>query len=219
MDFETYKKYIIIYSRVFDFLADINEKSIALPKDVKEAIIQTLRAWMDEYPTSSADDGITQVMPLSADMFSVLKISEVNLLATQEELAGQAELVKQEILNLGLSLKELRRAYPQLFVPKVTNSADMLTDYIKDPSGKTVTPFDFWRDCVEVYLLKFLKGKSNADIATKHNFKSSKSGTPRARLSVVATMLTETENLIKTVKSNQFPPATLSGSRQPTLLN
>jgi hypothetical protein len=219
MDFETYKKYIIIYSRVFEALADINEKSIALPKDVKEAIIQTLHAWMDESPNSSNYDGISQVMPLSADMLSALKVDEVNLLATQEELVEQAELVKQEIIKLGRSLKELRRAYPQLFIPKVTNSADMLTDYIKDPSGKTVTPFKFWRDCVEVYLLKFLKGKSNADIATKHDFKSSKSGTPRARLSVVATMLTETENLIKTVKSNLFPPTTLSGSRQPTMLN
>ena len=96
--------------------------------------------------------------------------------------------------------------------------AIVLTDFIYDPDGEIVYPFNFWRDCIDVYSLKHRKGYTNGNIARNHIFKSSNSIDDRARLQLVANMLIETNKILDAISNNQFPPMTLSAGKQPTMI-
>lgn len=171
---------------------------------------------MDDAP-SSLDEGYDVHTPLPLDCLK--SIDNVDLSATEDDLCRQAELVKQEIIESGKLMRKFSREIKSVNPEKRIPSSFMLTDYIRDRDGGIVEPFEYWRDCVEVYLLKHLNGKSNASIATAYTLRSSDSGTMRARQALIAGMLNETEKLMSVVASNQFPPTTLRGTKQPTMIS
>lgn len=141
-----------------------------------------------------------------AELYKSLRDIDFN--SDLETLTKQAEAVKNEII-------ECYKIYHSMH----EDDFPSFVDFIRDPTGKIVYPFDFWSDCWEVYRRKYLLNHSNYNIARSYHFKSSKAGTDRQRDDLVAKMLVETEKLIQSVLQKRFPPKILKGGKQPTMIN
>jgi len=232
MDFETYKAKIQGFATCFVLLGIIrNFKEEMFEKgtfsDVKNEVTSSILGMMtgDEFSTPKI------FMPVPVEMLESIK--NVNLAADLKTLTQQAEAVKQEIILhgklLGISTRATKMPHVSpgtLLAPEskgtVIDDLPMtvkITDYIRNPAGKIVNPFDFWQDCIEVYLLKHLHKLSNPKIAKAYTFKTSATAQGRQREQVVANLLDETERLRKAVLKNTFPPMTLSAGKQPTMIN
>lgn len=220
MDFTDYRARLLAFHRVFItlfFVPDMNKMFTSEQlKNVSEIIIPTLRDWM---ANPSEEDYIPNPnIPLT----DALKITEletlkkVNLGADLDTLTKQAEAVKNEIIGFGVFLKLLSQQ-PHVQGHKIP---DVLrrTDFIRTPEDKIIYPFNYWEDCVEVYIRKYFFGNSNEKTASEYVFKTSSSGTRRAKLKLVADMLSEIEQLKKSIVQNSFPPKKLSGSKQPRII-
>ena len=217
MEFTEYQARLSAFQRVFIMLFMVPDMKKKLDSSQYESsrkiIISFLRDWMTN--PSDSDYIKNEPFPLidlvkSAELSS---ISSVNLAADLETLTEQAEAVKKEIISLG----KIFSSMPSMFRTKVVPKLYQITDYIRTPGGEIVKPFDYWEDCVEVYLRKYLFGKSNEKTAEGYIFKTSGSDTPRAKQSLVSKMLAEIELLKEAVANNEFPPQKLSGSKQPSM--
>ena len=137
-------------------------------------------------------------------------IYDVNLLADIDTLEQQAEALKNEIVAIGKALRD------SAIMSEDWNHF-VFTDFIRTSVGKVVYPFEYWEDCAEVYMNKYLFHHNNDWIAREYTFKTSTSASPRARLQLVSDMLSEADLLIDAVHSRRFPPKVLSGSKQPSM--
>jgi hypothetical protein len=140
-----------------------------------------------------------------------ITLGDINLLADTDTLIKQAEAVKNEIISIG-------NDYRESYTKSENRLKYLLTDYIRNPDGKIVYPFKYWEDCVNVFIDKHLFHKSNEVIADKYSFKSSKSGTQRAKLKLVSDMLFEFNRLVEAAHNNRFPPMVLKGKEQLRML-
>jgi hypothetical protein len=153
-------------------------------------------------------------------------INYINLVADKDTFTHQVEALTQEIIQLRKHATYETVLYPCLVSelrgsPEVKIEASRVSrmnDYIRDPLGNIVYPFDFWEDCIEVCMRKRFRNHSNGKIAQRYSFKSSNCRSDRARLQLIADMLYETDRIISAVKDNQFPPLTLSTGKQPTMI-
>ncbi len=213
MNFETYKAKLLSFGMIFLILKMAPGGKDRLSRAYKDAFVSGFRTWMDDPAEDFPVIGVT--IPLSAERLTTIK--RVNLAADPETLMRQAEAVKNEIIAHGKLVNIMVRTYKADKVSLL--DIGCVTDFIRDPSGKIVYPFDYWHDCIEVFISKHLYAHSNGKIAKDFKFKTTTSTAVRQRQQVVADMLAETERLIKAASSGHFPPLTLSGTKQPTMIN
>lgn len=211
MDFKDYKARLLSFGRIFLMLSMIPNLKDKLSSDDKKGFVSDLRNRMEDPRRLDYIPGV----PVTLQVKMLTTIKSVNLAADIETLTQQAEAVKNEIIEHEKILKEALYKIKIEGVPHVA----VITDFIRDPTGKIVYPFDYWRDCVEVYLRKNFYGHSNGKIAKNSKFKTTDATIGRQREKVVADMLAETERLIKAVSTDCFPPSILRGKRQPTMIN
>jgi hypothetical protein len=233
MDFLTYKARIQGFASCFVMLSIVRAFKEEMFKPgafqaVKDEVASTFRKMMAEAEFRNSQ----KIMPLPAEVLESIK--NVNLFADMETLVQQAEAVKQEIISLGKFIGVQSRKFKvpylstgTLLFPeskgKIIDDLPMwekITDYIRDPAGKIVSPFAFWEDCIEIYLLKHLHKLSNYKIARKQmTIKTSETAPGRQREKIVSEYLAETERLREAVRQNMFPPMTLSAGKQPSMIN
>jgi len=219
MDFTDYKARLFAFLRVFIILLTIPDMKEKITKQnlkqYRETMISTLRNIM---ANPSESDYINNVPVLLTEYlkFSEMKsINNVNLAADLETLTQQADAVKNEIIFLGKLFSNI----PKKFLPDKTLTIVLMTDFIRTHGGKKIVyPFDYWEDCVEVYLRKCFYENSNETIAKEYGFKTSTSTTMRAKQKLVADMLTELDHLKEAVLHNNFPPKLLNGTKQPSMI-
>jgi hypothetical protein len=221
MDFKNYKAKLATFEYIFGNLNSFPKIARVikpeLSKNFKKTFISAMRDKMAN-PSSGEDDYPSNFfIPLPVDSLTSLK--NVNLAADLETVNQQAEAVKKQIIEL----KKLVMIPPQEFDPEFwtedpTPQSFKITDFIRNSGGKIVYPFDYWNDCVEVYLRNLLNN-SNGKIASDYKFKTSISDRKRAKLKLVADMLDEINHLKEAVKSKSFPPKVLNGNKQPRMIN
>lgn len=212
MDFKTYRAKIIAFHRVFEMLGNYKQTEIENPSGVtkrgKELFADSIRGLISQstiIDTENCFYGSCSVGPLSS-------LDDVNLEADLETLEKQAEAVKDEIIQLG--------KFCSLCIhTKKVGGVLTFTDFIRSPRGEIVYPFNYWTDCIEVYLRKFLKKQTNGRIANNYNFISTKGNNERAKLALIVKLLEEIAILIESVESRKFPPLTLRGGKQPSMIN
>ncbi|BCG46836.1 hypothetical protein GEOBRER4_n1649 [Citrifermentans bremense] len=246
MDFPEYKARIVGFHRILMFLWMIQENNYPLSDLQKKRLVQEfvplLRQWcsspqesdylphvelsvatyLEIYRTNNDPDTALEDTPFVPDNLSTLtpgvlkSLKHVDLMGDIDTLTRQAEVVKQEIIAHGKVMRvlfdysnELNGEKPPLL--------SLVKDFIRDKNGKILYPFEYWRDCVEVWMKKFFHNHSNERIAKEFNFSTSSSGTLRARQKLVSDMLSEVNDLIDLLKSNKFPPKILSGTKQPSV--
>lgn len=226
-DIETYKAKINAFAVCF---AMLTFKGELFMEGQFEAVRGKLVRSMREIMSDESFVTPTRNIPVPIEM--LMSLNAVNLAADLETITSQAEAVKQEIIALGKCCAFLARAIkvPRLVTgtlltpeskDRVVDDIPMtekFTDYIRDPAGKVVYPFDFWEDCIEVYWLKHFYKLSNGRIAKKYHFKTSATAPGRQREKVVTVFLAEAERLKETVLQNKFPPVTLSAGKQPIMI-
>lgn len=231
IDFPEYRAKLIDYMQVFKMLSSVDQGQM---KDISEKSVSRLRQLMKGGPSLTKAD---QELPKAADgqppRFSCLDQMRVSAAwlgrleagkrlrvdAGPDDLEKQAEAVKQEIIE---TVTAYQRERMKAARGKQSAQYDrfFITDYIRDSNGKPVYPFFFWKECVEVYLLRFYKGVSQTKMKD-YQFATTASGTTggdkRATANCVKSMVEEVEKLKAAVKNNEFPPRLLYGSKQPRL--
>lgn len=144
-------------------------------------------------------------------------LKNVNLMSDLETLTKQADAVRDEIIAHGNYLRLFYENDRSNKSHTVFN-ANNLTDFIRTQSGKIVYPFNFWEDCIEVWLRKLVYRHSNEKIASEYTFKTSTSAAMRAKMKLVSDMLSESRELAELAEHARFPPKILSGLKQPTIV-
>lgn len=219
MDFAEYRAKIVSFHKVFGQFGDgFPEPGKDIPAHLwdfcKDGIFKSCRSLMINSQAYGGHYFSKKQLSLYhyIDMNFFKPIYDVNLLADIDTLEQQAEALKNEIITIGKALRD-SDIYPEDW------NHFAFTDFIRTSGGKVVYPFEYWEDCAEVFMAKHLSGHSNEKIAKEcgSRFKTSTSNTQRARLKLVADMLTEAGLLIEAVLHNQFPPKVLSGSKQPSM--
>jgi hypothetical protein len=210
MDHETYRTKIIVFQEAFSLLENAKEAaSVEWERDKSLALAMKIREMLIHGKTNIPDIAI--LLPVG----KIQSLKDFDMLADSETVARKAEAVKQEIMEVSNRYK-LYSSYA--YVDSIYEVCRNI-DFIRNPSGKIVEPFDYWEDCIEVYLMKYIDGLSNRKIADKFKFKTSATAPGRQREKLVSDLLAETEKLIQAVRDNIFPPMTLSAGKQPTMIN
>jgi hypothetical protein len=221
MDFTDYKAKLASFESIFNNLnffptweRIIGHENL---KNFKKSFTSAMRDKMTNPPEGEEGNPSNFFLPLSVDSLTTLK--DINLAADLESVTLQAEAVKRQIIEIKKRVTIPPQKFdPELWTEDPTPQSFKITDFIRNSHGKIVYPFDYWNDCVEVYLRKHLLGNSNEMIA-KYNFKTQReNATKRAKLKLIADMLEEIKVLIEVVKSKTFPPKVLNGTKQPSMI-
>jgi hypothetical protein len=216
MDFAEYKAKMIAFHRTFLILdLDPNREIMTTQnqKSLTDIIILTVRHWMASAANGDYVGNIHVMLTDYLELVELDSIKKVDLNADENTLLIQAEAVKKDIILHGRLVKAMSRNTSPDLLPGVF----VMNDFIRSPSGKIIYPFDYWEDCTETYIRKHFLHHSNERITRDYSFKTSLSGTQRAKLDLVARMIDEISLLKKTIYSNQFPPRKLKGAKQPSL--
>ncbi len=208
MDHDTYRAKILAFEEIFKLLGELKE--VATDElEKKESLSTKIRYMLSHEDTTIPDIGV--LLPVE----KIQSLKNFDMFADSETLMAQAEAVKQEIIELSREFKSYSSSVIVDGKPGIYRNID----YIRNPDGKIVAPFDYWEDCLEVYLLKILRKLSNKKITELYVFKSSAASPGRQRERFVSECLVESERLMESVKNNAFPPKTLPAGKQPTMTN
>jgi hypothetical protein len=224
MKFQLYKERVLCFGRAFRELDDCVKPSRKTEED--QEVRSYIHAQMHN-PLGSFEKRIfTEPFSLHTEYWRFLpSLQAVDLLADMETIKQQAEAVKNEIITHCSQVREMMyrgRKEEKLQTPigpmpfpwHVT-----FVDFIHNQNGEIVYPFDFWEDCIEVYMMKHLDGMSNKKIAEKYHFKSSAVRGGRQGEELVSKCLDETNRLTEALRNNDFPPLVMRGTKQPILIN
>lgn len=231
MEFDSYKAKIYGFAACFAVLADVgNIKEDIFKPGYFGDVIEEVESFINKIIANDSILFSPPFIPLPVEMLTSIK--SVNLAADMATITQQAEAVKQEIISLGESQSNSVRGAKvphvspgSILIPeskgKIIDDLPMavkISDYIRNSKGKIVFPFDYWEDCINVYLLKHLHKRTNGEIVRNHSFKTSNVSVKRSRDDIVAKFLAEAECIIAAVQSNNFPPKRLPSGKQPSML-